>query len=119
MEITRDVRKQIVAYAVEFMSVTEEAIIFHKFANRAGYLLTIETQNIAGFKRFLEWMGTEIERSDIEIIRTLPEDESPFSDFGRKGLGYFTCLYSDFKVATEVNNGRITGMIKEEDEHAI
>ncbi|GLC87516.1 hypothetical protein LYSBPC_06430 [Lysinibacillus piscis] len=120
MEITREVRKQIIAFAMEFTGIADEAITFHKFANRPGYMLVVETRNVEGFIRFLEWMDSEIERQDIEIIRTLPEVESPFSDFERKGLEYFHCLHSDFKVAVEVDNGRIASMIKdEEEEHAI
>ncbi len=116
MEITRDVREQIVTYASNFIRVDTEAITFHKFANRPGHMLVIETRNVEGFKRFLEWMADEMERPDIEVIRTLPEEQSPFVEMEQKSLGYFEGVHTVFLVATEVNDGRISAMEKERGE---
>ena len=113
MEITQDVRKQNMLYASNFTSVDIEAITFHKFANRPGYMLVIETRNVKGFQRFLEWLATEMERHDIEVIRTLPEEQSPFAEFEQKSLGFFNRVHTDFQVATEINDGRISQIKKD------
>lgn len=111
MELTNDVRRQIIAFAKEFTGSNQ--IIFHKFANRAGYMLVIETRNIEGFVRFLEWFESEIERKDIEVIRSLPEEQSPFEDFEKRSLSFFNIVHKDFGVATEINDGRISNMKKD------
>lgn len=118
MEITQDVRKQMVAFATSFTGVDAEAIMFHKFANRPGHMITVETYNVEGFKRFLEWMVAEIERPDIEVIRTLPEEPSRFIEWEQQSLGFFDCVHTDFQIATEINDGRISH-IKEDYEGGV
>ena len=114
MEITKDVKKQIRAFAQQFTG--SDVIHFHQFANRPGHMLVIETRNIDGFVAFLQWMGAEIERPDIKVIRTLPEDDSPFLDLEQKTIGFFHNVHNDFQVATEINDGRISHMKKDYEE---
>lgn len=123
MEITFALKKQILAYGKEFTGA--ETIYFHKFANKPGYMLVVETANFEGFIRFLNWMETEVERKDIETIRVLPEEDNPFLDFEKHALGFINYIHSDFQVTTEINDGRISNMAKENydleggNEHAI
>lgn len=120
MEITHDVKKQIIAYAQVFMGPV--GIYFHQFANRPGHMIVLETRNIEGFKRFLDWMVSEVERTDIEVIRTLPEETKPFEEFENRSIGFFSMAHLHFGVATEVNDGHISTMKYEDtggDLHAI
>lgn len=112
MEITQDVRTQILAYAQQLTGAKGAAVTLHKFANQPGYMLTVETRNVDGFLQLLKWLET-IERKDITAIRTLPEEYSIYEDYSKKSLAFFEYMYSDFKIATEVSQGRITNIAEE------
>ncbi|MED4377952.1 hypothetical protein P9274_20050 [Schinkia azotoformans] len=71
-ELTQGHRDIIIAFASFFTGSTK--IYFHKFANRPGYMLVIETKNLDGFKNFLTWFHSEMELEGIDIIRTLSEE---------------------------------------------
>lgn len=88
MEITQDARTQILAYAQQFTGASEEAITLHKFSNKPGYMLTVETRNAEGFLQLLKWLEVN-EFKGITAIRTLPEEYSIYDDFERKSLAFF------------------------------
>lgn len=111
MELTTDVKKQIVAFAKEFIGTDE--ISFHKLGNQPGYLLIVETRNIDGFNRFVKWLDSEVERKDVEVIRSLPEEENIFEGFEKRSLMFFSTVHKVFGVATEINDGRISYMKKD------
>ncbi|MEC1178513.1 hypothetical protein P9B03_08475 [Metasolibacillus meyeri] len=119
MEITQDVRTQILTYAQQLTGSKEGAVTLHKFANRSGYMLTVETRNVEGFLQLLKWLEVN-EFKDITAIRTLPKEYSIYSEFEQKSLAFFEYAHADFKIATEVSHGKIINMIKEEKQtHAI
>ncbi|KYG90332.1 hypothetical protein A0U40_18600 [[Bacillus] sp. KCTC 13219] len=110
MEITHNVRSQILTFAKHFTGESAEAMHLHKFANKPGYMLTIETRNAEGFLLFLQWLE-KIECPDVVAIRTLPEEHSIYDDYEQKSLAFFEYMHGDFKIATEVSQGRIINMI--------
>lgn len=105
IEITYELKKQIVAYAKHITDAT--SVTLHKFANKPGYMLAVETVDFEGFESFLLWMQTEVERDDIDVIRTLPEEHVTTA----KDLLSVGCLqnaFEKFGIAFPANDGRLT-----------
>lgn len=73
MELTEQKKVEIMEQARFFTGATNT--YFHKFANKEGHMLVIETTNLEGFKLFLRWMDilSKNEPLQIDVIRTVPE----------------------------------------------